>query len=324
MIRMKQLGGTGARVSELCLGCMYFGTLIDEPTAFRLLDQYVDAGGRFLDTANNYAWWVEGGQGGESEQMLGRWMRERRNRSQLFVATKVGYKIGTRLPISLARNIIIEQCENSLRQLQTDVIDLYYAHWDHRETPLEESLEAFDTLVRQGKVRYIGCSNMLAWRIQQARMTSRQHGWAEFCCAQLRHSYLRPKTGLRNFENGHHPVTVDMLDYAQAHADDFTTIAYSALIGGVYSHPDHTITANNQPHQYDEADKQARLRVLHDVGAETGATLNQVVLAWITQNAPPMIALVSSRSPERLGESLASQSLQLTPDQLDRLNRASA
>jgi aryl-alcohol dehydrogenase-like predicted oxidoreductase len=323
-MRTIRLGHTGVEVSALCLGCMYFGSTIDEATSFQLLDQYRDAGGEFLDTANNYAFWVEGGRGDESERLLGRWMQQRGTRDHMFLATKVGYNTPPRVPISLARQTIIAQCEQSLRQLQTEAIDLYYAHWDHRETPLEEALEAFDLLVRQGKVRFIGCSNILAWRIEQARALSRQHSWAEYCCVQQRHTYLRPKTGLRAFANGHVPVSAELLDYAAAQPDHFTIVAYSTLLGGVYSHPEHLITPNNQPDEYDAADKQARLQMLHAISAETGATPNQVVLAWITQNAPPMVALVSSSSPVRLAESLASDRLNLTPAQLDRLNRAGA
>jgi aryl-alcohol dehydrogenase-like predicted oxidoreductase len=204
------------------------------------------------------------------------------------------------------------------------VIDVYYAHWDHRETPLTEVLEAFDTLVRQGKVRYIGCSNTLAWRIAQAQLISQHHGWPEYCCVQQRHTYLRPRIGTRAFANGHVPVNTDLLDYVAAQAGRMTIVAYSTLLGGVYSDPQHVITPNNQPAEYDPADKQARLRVLHAVSAETGATLNQVVLAWITQNTPAMIALVSASAPERLAENLAADALQLTPEQIARLNAAAA
>jgi aryl-alcohol dehydrogenase-like predicted oxidoreductase len=323
-MRWMKLGHTGVDVSALSLGCMWFGSLTDEQTSFQLLDQYVDAGGSFLDTANNYAFWIDGYQGGESEQVIGRWMRQRRNRARLFVASKVGFNMPPRVPTSLARTTIFEQCDNSLRQLQTDYLDLYYAHWDHRETPLEEALEAFDQLVRQGKVRYIGCSNILAWRIAQARALSQQHGWAEYCCVQQRHTYIRPKTGITSFSNKQVPVNVDLLDYATVHADTFTVVAYSTLLGGVYSHPQHRIPDSNQPDEYDAADMQARLHMLQQVAEETGATPNQVVLAWLRQHTPAMIALIASSSRERLQENLDSVQVVLTADQLARLNQATA
>lgn len=323
-MRSIKLGHTGVAVSALCLGCMYFGSSISEPQSFQLLDRYLDAGGSFLDTANNYAFWVDGCQGGESERLLGRWMQQRGNHNQLFVATKVGYNMPPRIPISLARQTIIEQCEQSLRQLQTDHIDLYYAHWDHRATPLEEALAAFEQLVHQGKVRFIGCSNILAWRIERARLISQQQGWPVYCCVQQRHTYLRPKTGIRAFSNTQIPTNADLLDYAATNADNFTVVAYSTLLGGVYSHPHHRIPEQYQPDEYDAPDKQARLRVLHEISAETGATPNQVVLAWITQNRPPMIALIASSSSQRLQESLDSEPLTLSQEQLERLNSAAA
>ena len=124
-MRYTQLGPTAEQVSALCLGCMYFGSSISETRSFQLLDLYCDAGGNFLDTANNYAFWVEGCEGGESEQVLGRWCKVRHNRDKLFLASKVGYNMPPRVPISLTRQTIIEQCEQSLRRLQTDYLDLY-------------------------------------------------------------------------------------------------------------------------------------------------------------------------------------------------------
>lgn len=321
-MRLMRLGHSGMEVSALALGCMYFGSAIDEVTSFELLDRYAAAGGSFLDSANNYAFWVDGFEGGESERTLGRWMKARRNREQMCVATKVGYNMPPRVPISLARKTILEQCEISLKNLQTDYIDLYYAHWDHRETPLEEILSTFDQLVQEGKVRYIGCSNMLAWRIEQARAQSQQHGWPEYCCVQQRHSYLRPKTGITTFANGQVAVNSDLLDYATVNANRLTVVAYSTLLGGVYSRPQNRIPDNYQPHEYDPTDMQARLKVLHAISQETGATPNQVVLAWMIQNTPAMIALISSSSPARLQESLNATAVTLTAEQLKRLNQA--
>jgi aryl-alcohol dehydrogenase-like predicted oxidoreductase len=300
---------------------MYFGTTIDEAQSFRLLDQYVDAGGSFLDTANNYAFWVQGFQGGESESLLGRWFRERRNRDQIFLATKVGFNMSPRVPTSLSRQTIIEQCENSLRQLQTNHIDLYYAHTDHRETPLEETLEAFDQLVRQGKVRYIACSNTLAWRIQQARMTSQAHGWPEYCAVQQRHSYLTPKTSVRKHANGQVSTTIEHIDYAIEHADDFIIVAYSILIGGIFARDDNRIPENYQPDDYSQSEVDTKLAVLRNVAAEVGATPNQVVIAWLMQNTPRMIPLITSSSQERLQENIDAAQVTLSADQLARLNQ---
>ena len=323
-MRVTMLGNTGLKVSALSLGCMYFGSAIDEPQSVRLLDIYLEAGGTFLDTANNYAYWVEGCQGGESESVLGRWMKVRQNRRDIFLATKVGSNMPPRVPRSLSKATIVAQCEDSLRRLQTDYIDLYYAHTDDRGTPLEETLEAFTELVQEGKVRQIGCSNMLAWRIAHARGLSRAHHWAEYCCVQQRHTYLRPKAGLTAFSNGQVPTTSELLDYAAENADNFAIVAYSTLLGGAYSRPEGRIPENYQPDEYDAADKRVRLQVLHQIAEEADATPNQVVLAWMLQGTPTMIPLIASSSVKRLQEDLAAEQLSLTADQLTRLEQASA
>jgi aryl-alcohol dehydrogenase-like predicted oxidoreductase len=213
-------------------------------------------------------------------------------------------------------------CETSLRQLQTDRIDLYYAHCDDRSTPLEEVLSAFDEVVEAGMVRFVGCSNMLAWRIERARNVSRQHGWPEYCCVQQRHTFLRPKTGITQFSNGHVPATGDLLDYAQENADSFVIVAYSTLLGGAYSR--RRVPDSYQADEYDELDRRSRFQALDELARETGATPNQLVLAYLNQGTPPVIALVSSSSEERLQEGLDAARLQLTPEQLARLAGASA
>jgi aryl-alcohol dehydrogenase-like predicted oxidoreductase len=145
----QKLGKTGVDVSALCLGAMYFGTRNDQATSYRVLDKYVEAGGTFIDTANIYAHWVKGFKGGESETLLGEWMQGRGNRDKLFIASKVGFGYPG-VPVGLRANQIEEECNKSLRYLKIDTIDLYYAHVDDRKTPLEETLEAFDKLVKAG------------------------------------------------------------------------------------------------------------------------------------------------------------------------------
>lgn len=318
-MRLQKLGYTDEMVASFCLGTMYFGSAVDEATSFALLDQYRDMGGNFIDTANNYAFWVDGCSGGESERLIGRWLAARGGRDDLFLATKVGFNMPPRIQPSLSRQTIIEQCEQSLRQLQTDTIDLFYAHVDEQSTPLEESLAAFDELVQQGKVRYIGCSNTHAERIREAQGLSDQNGWAKYCCVQQRHSYLRPRPTVRQFANGQVPVTDKLLQEAEVNSD-LTIVAYSTLLGGVYAREEQTIPDNYQPDDYEDDLKLQKLAVLKTVAEEAGATPNQVVLAWLVQNTPSMIALVSSSSAERLQENLDADQLTLTKGQLERLN----
>lgn len=311
-MRTVPLGEAGVQVSALCLGCMFFGTRVDEAASMRLLDRYMEAGGSFLDTANNYALWVPGGRGGESEALLGRWMRRRGNRDDLFVATKVGGAPGE----DLSRTAIRAAIDASLRRLETDYVDLYYAHVDHRSVALEETLGALGEFVAAGKVRHIGCSNYAAWRLERARRISDAHGLPRYCCIQQRHSYLRPRPSA-GF--GVQVVADDeLLDFCSANPE-VALLAYSPLLSGAYTVPDRAV-----PDQYLGADTDARLAALDHVARATGATVNQVVLAWLMATTPPAIPLIAASTEAQLDENLGTLALALTPDQLETLDAAAA
>lgn len=310
------LGNTGVQVSALCLGAMYFGTRNDAATSFRVLDQYVEAGGTFIDTANIYAHWVRGFKGGESEALLGRWIESRRNRSKLFIATKVGFNIPPQgVPRSLSARWIESECERSLQRLGIETIDLYYAHVDDRNTPMEETLEAFDRLIKAGKVRFIGASNFTAWRLEEAHWVSQTNGWGEYCCIQQRHTYLRPKPGASFYPQM--AVNEDLLDYCRNRK--ITLLAYSALLSGAYSRPDREIGE-----QYAGADTQARLRMLNTMAQEKGATVNQIILAWMLHGHPPVLPLIAASSEEQLKENLQALQISLSAEEMERLDKAGA
>ena len=306
------LGNTGVNVSTLCLGAMYFGTRQNQAESFQLLDQYFESGGTFIDTANIYAWWVDGFKGGESETILGAWMKERRNRDQVFIASKVGF--GYRdVPITLRADIIEQECNKSLNRLGVETIDLYYAHNDDRETPLEETLEAFLRLFDAGKVRYIGASNYLAWRLEEARWLSLFSEWPEYCCVQQRHSYIRRKHGT-TFDP-QVAVNEDLLDYVKNRG--ITLLAYSALLSGAFTRPD-----RNFDSQYLGMDTDNRLAAIKAVAAETGTTQNQVILAWMLQSDPPVLPLIAASTREQMQENLDAIEVKLTSDQMLRLDSA--
>jgi aryl-alcohol dehydrogenase-like predicted oxidoreductase len=299
------LGDSGAQVSALCLGTMFFGTTVDEATSFRLLDQYYDAGGRFLDTANNYAVWIEGGEGGESESLLGRWLEQRGVRDEIFLATKVG-AWGDE---GLSAAAIAKGAEASLERLGTDRIDLYYAHVDDRTVPQEETVAAFGELIDAGKVRRIGCSNHTAWRIATARAL----GGAAYGCVQQRHSYLRPRPGA---DLGRQlPSSEELLDYCAT--EGVGLLAYSVLLTGAYTRADRPL-----PEAYDTAESAARLAALREVAADAGATPNQVVLAWLRQGTPPVIPLIGASSEAQLAENLGALEVELDAGQMERLSAA--
>ena len=307
-----QLGNSGIDVSACCLGAMYFGSRNDKETSWQLLDQYVEAGGRFIDTANMYARWVPGFVGGESETLLGEWMRARNNRQELFIASKVGFNypgVETGLPAWR----IEEECHKSLKRLGVETIDLYYAHVDDRTTPQEETLEAFDRLVKAGKVRAVGASNFLAWRLEEAKWISQTRSWAEYCCIQQRYTYVRPRTGT-DF-SPQVSANDDLLDYCQARG--MTLLAYSPLLSGAYSRADRQFQS-----QYVGADTEARLATLRDVADEVAAAVNQVVLAWMLHSDPPVIPLIAASTREHMQENLGALQVKLTAEQMERLNSA--
>jgi len=310
------LGNSGERVSALCFGAMFLGTHQDEATSFRLLDQYVDAGGTFIDTANIYAHWTEGGRGGESEALLGRWLRARGHRDRLFLASKVGFGYPG-IEDGLEPWRIEEECDKSLRLLGVDALDLYYAHVDDRATPQEETLGAFAKLVQAGKVRYLGASNFRAWRLADAAAISATQGWPGYCCIQQRHTYLRPTPGA-SF-GGQVVANADLFDYVRAQQGALTLLAYSALLGGAYTRADRPL-----PEQYRGPDSDARLAVLRQAAGETGCSPNQIVLAWLRQSDPPVLPLIAASSSEQLAENLGALDLTLSTDQMARLDAAGA
>jgi aryl-alcohol dehydrogenase-like predicted oxidoreductase len=308
------LGNTGETVSSLCLGAMYLGTRQNQAESFQLLDQYTEAGGTFIDTANIYAHWISGFKGGESETVLGDWIKERKNRNQLFIASKVGFGYPG-VPATLKAEVIEQECNKSLKRLGIETIDLYYAHNDDRNTPLEETLEAFHRLKDAGKIRYIGASNYLAWRLEEARWISLTNEWPEYCCVQQRHTYIRRKHGTSFTPQV--AANEDLLDYCKNQG--ITLLAYSALLSGAYSRSDRAFSE-----QYLGADTENRVAALHAVSKESGATLNQVILAWMLQSDPPVLPLIAASTTEQMQENLDALNVSLTPAQMERLDTAGA
>jgi aryl-alcohol dehydrogenase-like predicted oxidoreductase len=304
------LGGAGVEVSAMCLGAMRFGTATDGETSARILDAYVEAGGSFIDTANVYAVWEANGRGGDSEELLGRWMRERGNRDRLFLATKMG----SRLQASgrgLRRDQIERECEASLGRLGVETVDLYYAHFDDLATPVEETMGAFDALIRAGKARHIGASNFYAWRLEQARAVCAAERWTWYCCVQQRYSYLQPVTGARFGVQV--AANEDLLEYRQARG--LRLLAYSPLLGGCYQRANKPV-----PLQYQSALNEKRLAALQAVAGQRGVSPSQLVLAWMLQQDSPVLPIIGVSSVEQLQHNLAALEIALSEEEMKRLN----
>ncbi|GIH93492.1 aldo/keto reductase [Planobispora siamensis] len=316
---------TRREVSVLALGAMLFGSVTDEKTSFAILDRYVEAGGTFIDTSDNYAFWVDGGQGGQSEELLGRWRRSRGVGGEVVIATKLGARPlapGTGYvdnPEGLSAKVIRESAERSRERLGVDRIDLLYAHIEDRTVSPRETVEGFAELVAEGTVGLLGVSNHAIWRVERARALAAAAGLPGYEVLQYQHSYLRPRSDVPEplFPEGSlGHAGAELRSYLRAEPG-LTLVAYSPLLRGAYTRTDKPL-----PPDYDHPGTPARLEVLREVARETGVSVNQVVLAWQIGGALPVIPLAGVSSVEQLEENLAAVDLELTPDQLARLDAA--
>ncbi|HEV8438307.1 MAG TPA: aldo/keto reductase [Methylomirabilota bacterium] len=316
---MRKLGRSGLRVAALCLGGNTFGWTTDQKGSEAVLDAYVEAGGNFIDTADVYSRWVPGNTGGESETALGAWMNSRRNRHIVLIATKVMGPMGPGPnDTGLSRQHIMAGVDASLRRLRTDYIDLYQAHWDDRETPLEETLRAFDDLVRQGKVRYIGASNYHAWRLTRALWESDRRGYA-------RYESLQPKYNLVFRDEYERELEPLCLEQAVA------VIPYSSLASGFLSGKYRrdrdlpaTARASGVQKTYMNDRGFAVLAAVEKVAEQAGATPAQVALSWLAHRPGITAPIASATSVAQLHELLGGIDLRLDAEARTILDTASA
>ena len=316
---MRKLGRTGLKVSALCLGGNTFGWTTDQKTSEAVLDAYCEAGGNFIDTADVYSRWAPGNKGGESEAALGQWMTARKNRAAVLIATKVCGPMGPGPnDKGLSRTHIVEGVEASLRRLQTDYIDLYQAHWDDQETPLAETLRAFDDLVRQGKVRYIGASNYPAWRLTRAL-------WEADRTSTVRYECLQPKYNLvirDEYERELEPLCLEQ---------NVGVIPYSSLASGFLSGKYHrggemptTARAAGVQKIYMNDRGFTVLAAVEKVAAGVGATPAQVALSWLAHRPGITAPIASATSVTQLKEIVGAIELKLDAEATKTLDQASA
>jgi len=305
-----RLGKSTVDVSALAYGTDLIGSKIGRETAFELLDFYKENGGTFIDTANMYACWLPGCQGGESETMIGLWMKERNNRDEVVLASKLAFDYPG-CAGGLSAGEIQRECEKSLKRLQTDRIDLYQAHRDDRETPLEETMEAFHRLVESGKVRILGASNLPIWRIAEANTVSKSNHWSRYSVIEQRYTYLRPRYGADFGPQVF--LSEDTKEFAAAH--DIALVGYSVLLQGAYTRANRKL-----PAQFAGPDSDKRLEALRDISEEAGCTLGQTVIAWMRQSDPPILPIIAGSKVEQIRENIAALDVALTADQMNRLS----
>jgi len=299
-------------VYPLCLGGNVFGWTADAPTSDSVLDAYVAAGGNFIDTADYYPAWVPGNVGGESETIIGDWMRKRGNRESLVVATKVAMLDGVK---GLSAKSIRTGCENSLRRLGVDTIDLYYAHQDDPTVPMEETLGAFDLLVREGKVRYLGASNFTTERLSQALDTSERAGLASYSVLQNHYNLVHRgdyEGSLRDVVARHGMVSVPYFSLAKG----FLTGKYR---DGVTVQ---SVRAQGASAYLDDRGRRV-LAALDAVAARHGSTVAAVALAWLAAQPTVAAPIASARNVDQLRDIVDFPNISLGADDVATLSAAS-
>ncbi len=306
------LGKSSVAVSTLCYGTDLIGSRIGEKDSHALLDVFADAGGTFIDTGNFYASWYPGCVGGESESTIGRWMASRRNRHATVISTKLGFDYPG-CDGGLSATEIARECEKSLQRLKTDYIDVYYAHRDDFDTPLEETMEAFDRLIQAGKVRVLGASNLWLWRVAEANMLSDLQGLTPYSVVEQRYTYFRPRHGADFGPQIF--ITEDMKRYCAHHG--ITLVAYSILLQGAYTRDDKPV-----PAQFASPEADDRMEALKSVAQETGATLNQVIIAWMRQSDPQVLPIIGGSNKQQILENVGALQLTLSEAQMEQLTRA--
>ncbi|MFF0576174.1 aldo/keto reductase [Streptosporangium saharense] len=296
----------------VCLGGNVFGWTADRDTSFAVLDAYVEAGGNFVDTADSYSAWIPGNSGGESETIIGEWLASRGSRDRVVIATKVG-SLGSRRGLSSA-NIRLA-VEDSLRRLRTDYIDLYWAHIDDQETPLDETLGAFDALVREGKVRDIGASNYGPERLAEALAISEREGLARYVALQQHYNLLE-----RDYEGALRDVVA---------ANGLVSTPYFGLARGFLTgkyRPGVEVDSARAGSASEYLSSERALRVLDaldSVAVERGVAPATVALAWLAAQPTVAAPIASARTVEQLAPLLAVAELKLGEEELTLLDEAS-
>ncbi|MCM2271121.1 MAG: aldo/keto reductase [candidate division Zixibacteria bacterium] len=315
MVEHRKLGNSGIEIAPLAFGGNVFGWTVDEPTSFQLLDAFAGGGYNLIDTADVYSNWVPGNSGGDSETIIGKWIRSRGNRENVVIATKVGHDMGSGNK-GLRKEYILRAAEDSLRRLQTDHIDLYQTHKDDPDTPVEETLEAYDTLVKQGKVRAIGASNLTKERLTESLEVSEQDRFP-------RYESLQPLYNL-----------YDRVDYES----DLEPVCLAHGIGVI---PYFSLGAGFLTGKYrSEADLAGRARArragsylnergfrildaLDTVASDLGSKPAIVALAWLIARPSITAPIASATDLDQLEDLMAAALLDLEPAQIEELNRAS-
>jgi aryl-alcohol dehydrogenase-like predicted oxidoreductase len=315
MMQQRQLGRSGLTIAPIVFGGNVFGWTADEQTSFALLDAFIDSGFNCIDTADVYSRWVPGHVGGESETIIGKWLKRRGRRDDVIIATKVGADMGSGKR-DLSRGYIIQAAEASLRRLQTDYIDLYQEHWDDETTPVAETMEAFATLIRQGKVRAIGASNLSPERLKASLAASAENGWPRYESLQPHYNLVERESYERDFE----PICTEH----GLGVIPYWSLAAGFLTGKYRSEADLGKSPRGQGvKKYLDARGLRVLAALDKVSAAMGATPAQVALAWLIARPSITAPIASASNVAQWKEIARATELRLDAETVRLLDKAS-
>jgi aryl-alcohol dehydrogenase-like predicted oxidoreductase len=312
----RRLGNSGLEVAPLAFGGNVFGWTIDEAVSFQLLDRFVDAGFDFIDTADVYSRWKPGNEGGESETIIGRWLKQTGKRDKVLLATKVGMEMGDGGRKGLGKDYILRAAEDSLRRLQTDYIDLYQSHTDDAETPLEETLSAYDQLIKQGKVRAIGASNYTAERLSESLEISKNNGLASY-------QSLQPEYNLYDREGFESELESVCLEN-NVGVISYFSLAKGFLTGKYRSEADLSKSVRGEGVGKYLNERGFRiLKALDETAEKYDSTPGRISLAWLIARPSVTAPIASATSLEQLEDLIESTRLKLDAASIEQLNRAS-
>lgn len=315
-MKTRTLGDPQIQIAPIVFGGNVFGWTIDEKKSFEVLDAFVDAGFNCVDTADTYSAWVPGNQGGESEAIIGKWMKARNNRDQMIIATKVGMEVGGEKGLKAAR--IKSSAEGSLKRLQTDYIDLYFAHQDDPETSIEETLKAFDQLQAEGKVRTLGASNYSGQRLNEAILKAKELGIDGYKTLQPQYNLYDRSDYESDLESICVKEGISVVTYFSL-ASGFLTGKYRSGSDASKSQRGQGVSANYLN------DRGLRiLKALDEVSEELRSTPTQISLAWLLHRPSVTAPIVSATSVEQVMDIAKASQIALSAELLDKLNQASA
>ena len=315
-MQKRKLGNTDLEVSPIAFGGNVFGWTIDQEKSFEIIDAFVDAGFNLIDTANNYSYWVKGNDGGESERIIGNWLKQRRIRDKVVIATKVGGRGKSADKPNTTKKHIKQEVDNSLMRLQTDYIDLYQTHYDDGITPVEETLSAYEDLIKEGKIRWIGASNITPGRLLQSLEAAEKYNLPKYQTLQPEYNLYERK----NYETLYEPIVLKnglgvMNYYSLA----------SGFMTGKYRKDDDLVQSQRGKDVQKYLDERGLkiLNALDEISHEYKTTSADVALAWLLHRPSITTPIVSATSLNQLESIKQAPLLELSSAALLQLDQAS-